>query len=100
MQGKEQDGQPLAAGIDPEVWAWIRGVDYVSGWRSAKDAADTLNAALLTLDVWPWELRAVADTDAEGNGRVRLLGTADGAMRLAEVLEAAHVAAGRKKGVA
>jgi hypothetical protein len=96
MQGEEQDGQPFAAGADPEVWAWLRGVDYTSGWRTARDAADTLNAAPLMLDIWPWELRAVADTDAEGNGWVRLLGTAEGATRLAEALETAQ----RKKGAA
>jgi hypothetical protein len=86
MQGEEDGAVPFASGFGPEVWAWVRGVDYAGGWREAKDAADGLNAALLELDIWPWEFRAVADTDDQGSGVVRLLGTAEGANRVAEVL--------------
>jgi hypothetical protein len=87
MQGDEDGTFPFASGVGPEVWAWVRGVDYVRGWREAKDAADGLNAALLGVDIWPSEFRAVADTDDLGRGWVRLIGTAEGASRLAEILE-------------
>jgi hypothetical protein len=88
VQRDERDdiGDP-AAGVDPHVWAWVRGVDYAAGWRQAKDAADALNTALLGVDIWPWEFRAVADTDADGAPRVRLLGTVEGAERLRRRLE-------------
>lgn len=88
MQREEHDDPPFTAGVDPDEWAWIRGVNYVAGWRAAKDAADALNTALLACDLWPWELRAVADTDASGSGRVRLVGSVDGTERLARVLRA------------
>jgi hypothetical protein len=87
MQREERDdiGGP-AAGADPHEWMWVRGVDYAAGWREAKNAADALNAALLGADIWPWEFRAVADTDANGAARVRLLGTREGAERLRAAL--------------
>ncbi|TDU06498.1 hypothetical protein EDD99_5057 [Streptomyces sp. 846.5] len=73
--------------LDPQSWAWIPGVDYAAGWRTAKDAADDLNAALKRLKIWPWEFRAVADTDAQGNGWVRIVANEMGARKVTTVLE-------------
>jgi hypothetical protein len=65
---------------------WTRGIDYVAGWREARHAADRLNRALLAAGIELSDARAVASTDAEGRGLVRLAGWPDAVDRLAEVL--------------
>ena len=64
-------------GLDPDEWLWVRGVDYLSGWRAGREQAQRLNAALAAAGIAREELRAVAATGADGRGRVRSLGFVD-----------------------
>lgn len=66
---------------------WVSGVDYMSGWRGAREAADQLNRAFLGAGFELSQLRAVASTDEDGRGVVRVAGWPDAAERLAELLE-------------
>ncbi|GAA1982230.1 hypothetical protein [Kitasatospora viridis] len=75
--------------LDPEEWLWLTGVDYVSGWRVARDAAAGVNTLLAECGVERTELRAVAATDAEGRGFVKLVGLPQGWLRLEELLRIA-----------
>ncbi|MFI6443539.1 hypothetical protein [Kitasatospora sp. NPDC050543] len=82
----------LAADLDPDAWVWLPGVDYATGWRAARVAADAVNALLAVCGVERSQLRAIADTDAQGRGVVRLEGVAGGWLKLEELLcLAAHV---------
>ncbi|MFE7898859.1 hypothetical protein ACFU3E_15335 [Streptomyces sp. NPDC057424] len=67
---------------------WVRGVDYVGGWRSARESADRLNRALLGAGFELSAVRAVASADDTGRGVVRLAGRPEAADRLAVLLEA------------
>ncbi|MFK0116778.1 hypothetical protein [Streptomyces sp. NPDC090994] len=66
---------------------WVSGVDYVSGWRTAREAADRLNRALLGVGFELSAVRAVASTDGDGRGVVRLAGRPEAAELLAGLLE-------------
>ncbi|MFH9572334.1 hypothetical protein [Streptomyces sp. NPDC017230] len=66
---------------------WVAGVDYVGGWRSAREAADRLNRALLGVGFELSAVRAVASADETGRGVVRLTGRPDSVERLAGLLE-------------
>ena len=70
---------------DPDAWLWVRGVDYIGGWRAARDAADGLNSAFASVGL-SGEVHASAGTGAGGLGVVRLTVSPDGARRLAEWL--------------
>ena len=70
-----------------ESGLWVSGVDYVAGWREAREAADHVNLAFLGAEFEPSELRAVAATADDGRGLVRLVGTPGAVMRLAGLLE-------------
>lgn len=74
------------AGLDSGLW--VSGVDYIAGWREAREAADRLNRALLGLGFELSAVRAVASTDEDGRGVVRLAGWPDVVERLAALLEA------------
>ncbi|MFC4503239.1 MULTISPECIES: hypothetical protein [Streptomyces] len=71
-----------------ESGLWVRGVDYMSGWRVARESADRLNRALLGAGFELSEARAVASTDENGHGVVRLAGRPGAVDRLAGLLEA------------
>ncbi|MET8680925.1 hypothetical protein ABZW18_25925 [Streptomyces sp. NPDC004647] len=61
--------------LDPDALLWVRGVDYVTGWRDAKDAAAELAAALTAagMDVTgETGVRARAAADVDGSGVVHL----------------------------
>ncbi|MFI1024552.1 hypothetical protein [Streptomyces olivaceus] len=73
---------------DAESGLWVRGVDYVGGWRSARESADRLNRALLGAGFELSAVRAVASADERGRGVVRLAGWPEAADRLAALLEA------------
>ncbi|WP_326651974.1 hypothetical protein [Streptomyces anthocyanicus] len=73
---------------DVESGLWVRGVDYVGGWRSARESADRLNRALLGAGFELSAVRAVASADETGRGVVRLAGWPEVADRLAVLLEA------------
>ncbi|MFF3845646.1 hypothetical protein [Streptomyces sp. NPDC002328] len=66
---------------------WVPGVDYLAGWREAREAADRLNRAFLGVGLELSEARAVAATDDAGRGVVRLVGLPRAAVQLAELLE-------------
>ncbi|WP_189311242.1 hypothetical protein [Streptomyces brasiliensis] len=67
---------------------WVSGVDYIAGWREAREAADRLNRALLGAGFELSALRAVASTNEDGRGVVRLAGWPGAVERLAQLLEA------------
>lgn len=67
---------------------WVSGVDYVAGWRDAREAADRLNRALLGAGFELSDVRAVASSDDGGRGVVRVVGRLDAVGRLAGLLEA------------
>jgi hypothetical protein len=80
------DGLDDIAGVE---WGlWVRGVDYVGGWRSARESADRLNRALLGAGFELSAVRAMASVDESGRGVVRLAGWPETADRLAVLLEA------------
>ncbi|MET7782615.1 hypothetical protein ABZU94_19280 [Streptomyces mirabilis] len=71
-----------------EAVLWVRDVDYMAGWRVARESADRLNRALLGVGLAQSEVRAVASSDEESRGVVRLAGVPDAVGRLAQLLEA------------
>ncbi|QFQ97166.1 hypothetical protein F9278_14165 [Streptomyces phaeolivaceus] len=89
MAGAGEDW--LSDGLDDVVGVesglWVSGVDYVAGWRVARVAAERLNRALLGAGLELSAVRAVASTDVEGRGVVRLAGLPDAVERLAGLLE-------------
>ncbi|MET8131456.1 hypothetical protein ABZV24_05705 [Streptomyces sp. NPDC005251] len=90
MTGSGEDW--LSDGLDIEgadCGLWVPGVDYVAGWRDAREAADRLNRALLGAGFELSQVRAVASTDEGGHGVVRVAGRLDVVGRLAVLLEAA-----------
>ncbi|WP_327136665.1 hypothetical protein OG585_07435 [Streptomyces sp. NBC_01340] len=89
MAGSGEDW--LSDGLDVEgadCGLWVSGVDYVAGWRGAREAADRLNRALLGAGFELSRVRAVASTDERGLGVVRVAGWPDVVERLAVLLEA------------
>ncbi|MBB4923209.1 hypothetical protein [Kitasatospora kifunensis] len=76
-------------GLDPDAWMWVEGVDYAAGWRVARAAATEVNVLLTQCGVPVDELRAVAATDAQGHGEVRLVGLPQGWLRLEQLLRLA-----------
>lgn len=66
---------------------WVSGVDYIAGWREARQVADRLNRALLGVGLELSVVRAVASTNEDGRGVVRLAGRPDVVDRLARLLE-------------
>ncbi|MFD4398749.1 hypothetical protein [Kitasatospora sp. NPDC058478] len=92
MHGDDDFRAELAGDLDPDAWVWLPGVDYAAGWRAARRTADEVNALLAACGVKRSNLRAIADTDAEGGAVVRLEGVAEGWLSLKELLcLAAHV---------
>ncbi|MEU1180404.1 hypothetical protein ABZ464_22625 [Streptomyces sp. NPDC005820] len=74
--------------IGEDFGLWVPGVDYLAGWRAARDVADRLNRALLGVGVELSEARAIASTNDDGCGVVRLVGPPGAMDRLAGLLEA------------
>ncbi|MFE4825649.1 hypothetical protein [Streptomyces sp. NPDC056672] len=69
---------------EPGDVVWVRGGDYVKGWREAQDAADAWNSALAEAGLE--DLRAVASTGGAGEPVVRFRGSPVGARRAAWLL--------------
>lgn len=91
----------LGDGLDvagTDCGLWVPGIDYMAGWRGAREAADRLNRALLGAGFELSEVRAVASTNERGLGVVRVAGWPDAVERLAVLLEV--LAAGRDGGAA
>ncbi|MBK6017712.1 hypothetical protein [Streptomyces sp. MBT53] len=80
-----RDGLGDVAGAD--FGLWVSGVDYIAGWRGAHESADQLNRAFLGVGFELSELRAVASTNEEGRGVVRVTGWSGAVNRLAGLLE-------------
>ena len=72
---------------DSDSGLWVSGVDYIAGWRVARGSADRFNRALLAAGFELSEVRAVASTNEEGRGVVRVTGWPDAVDRLAVLLE-------------
>lgn len=87
MTGAGEDW--LSDGIDvvgADCGLWVPGVDYVAGWRDARTAADRLNRAFLASGFELDQVRAVASTDVDGGGVVRITGHPRAVDRLAVLL--------------
>ncbi|MFI9081860.1 hypothetical protein ACIGW8_36370 [Streptomyces sioyaensis] len=72
--------------VGPDAWVWSVEVDYLSGWRLAREAADRLNGALRAAGLDSSAVRAVPNVDADGRGVVRLAAALPGAEQLADLL--------------
>ncbi|MEU1664620.1 hypothetical protein ACI2L4_04310 [Streptomyces sparsogenes] len=57
--------------IDPGAVMWVRGVDYIAGWREATAASEELDGALRLVGVDMEGVRLRAATAADGSGMVR-----------------------------
>ncbi|MBO8187285.1 hypothetical protein [Streptomyces spirodelae] len=79
------DGE--AASLDEELW--VRGVDYVGGWRDAKDTGEELLHALSAAGLDTDDLRARADATADGSGVVQLAVPVEAARELAMLVRVA-----------
>ncbi|MEU1824807.1 hypothetical protein ABZ502_20555 [Streptomyces abikoensis] len=75
--------------FDPDAVLWVRGVDYVGGWRDAKDAAEELTGALASAGLETAGLVSSAQTRADGSGVVRLLWPAETVRAVAELVRSA-----------
>ncbi|MGW5114825.1 hypothetical protein ACWEQ8_05130 [Streptomyces noursei] len=72
--------------VEAGSWVWSRGVDYLSGWRQARESAERLNHQLVAVGLDPSSIRAAASTDAEGGGIVHIKATLPGSDQLTDVL--------------
>ncbi|MFI1431648.1 hypothetical protein [Streptomyces lydicus] len=64
--------RPGDAEFDPDAVLWVRGVDYMAGWRDATRAAAELSDALTAADVDETAVKLRAGTTTDGSGLVRL----------------------------
>ncbi|MFI9721137.1 hypothetical protein ACIHFE_16030 [Streptomyces sp. NPDC052396] len=87
MFGPEEGAfEATGAGFDPDDVVWVRGVDYLGGWREARDAAAELETALRSAGVDTEDMRMTAQTQADGSGMVRLVWTTGVARAVARLL--------------
>ncbi|MFC8126443.1 hypothetical protein [Streptomyces sp. NPDC057302] len=90
MTGAGEDWLSDGLGVAGEDFGlWVPGVDYLAGWREAREAADRLNRAFLGAGLELSQVRAVASTNEDGRGLVRMAGSPDAVERLASFLEMA-----------
>ncbi|MEV8020570.1 hypothetical protein AB0O76_30425 [Streptomyces sp. NPDC086554] len=88
MTGAGEDWVSDGLGVaGADFGLWVSGVDYVAGWRDAREAADRLNRVLLGAGFELSQVRAVASTDEVGRGLVRVAGWPDAVGRLAGLLD-------------
>ncbi|MBQ0848003.1 hypothetical protein J8N05_07230 [Streptomyces sp. BH-SS-21] len=88
MTGTDEDW--LSDGLDAtgaDSGLWVSGVDYLTGWRRAREAADRLNRAILGAGMELSQVRAVASTNEEGRGIVRVTSWPSAVDELAGLLE-------------
>ncbi|MEU6556039.1 hypothetical protein ABZ915_38180 [Streptomyces sp. NPDC046915] len=84
--GEDWPGDGLeVTGVDSGLW--VSGVDYIEGWRTARESADRLNRALLCVGLELSAVRAVASTNEDGRAVVRVVGWPDAVDRLAQLLD-------------
>ncbi|MFB7631719.1 hypothetical protein ACFC0M_12320 [Streptomyces sp. NPDC056149] len=82
-------------GLDPDALLWVRGVDYLAGWREAARVAAELGDVLAAVGVDLEGAKLQASTTADGSGVVRLELPAATAREIAKLARAA--AAQRRK---
>jgi hypothetical protein len=83
MNGPDDDLGPLDGEFDPDAVLWVRGIDYVTGWRDAKNAVDELGEALRAAGIDVERVRLRADAGPDGSGVVHLAFSASTARDLA-----------------
>ncbi|WP_435242750.1 hypothetical protein [Streptomyces cucumeris] len=94
MCGPGDDGfDGEAADLDGGMW--VRGVDYMSGWRDAREAVSELGDALGLVGVDTTGVRLRASAGAEGAGVVRLELSASAAREIAVLARVAAAGLGR-----
>ncbi|MFI9261514.1 hypothetical protein ACIGT4_27975 [Streptomyces sioyaensis] len=77
--------------FDPDAVLWVRGVDYVAGWRDATRAAGELGDALTAAGVDVAAAKLRANSTADGSGVVRLELSSAAARELAKLARVAAV---------
>ncbi|MFJ9617200.1 hypothetical protein [Streptomyces noursei] len=75
--------------FDPDAVLWVRGVDYVTGWREAAQAAGELGDALTAAGVDVAGVKLRASTTTDGSGVVRLELSTTAAREVAKLARAA-----------
>jgi hypothetical protein len=83
MNGPDDDLGPLGGEFDSDAVLWVRGIDYVTGWRDAKNAAEELAEALAAAGIDTDSARLRADAGPDGSGVVHLAFSASTARDLA-----------------
>jgi hypothetical protein len=73
-------------GLDLDVALWVRGVDYLSGWREATDAARELTDALEAAGMEAADIQLRADTGPDGSGVVSLKCSPEVARKVARLV--------------
>ncbi|MFF8900053.1 hypothetical protein ACF082_21570 [Streptomyces lydicus] len=73
---------------EPDGWMWVRGVDYVAGWRSAVNAATELKGAMDEAGIDTAQVMSMASTTADGSGVLRLSLPVQAALALANAARA------------
>jgi hypothetical protein len=74
--------------FDPDAVVWVRGVDYVAGWRDATNAGGELAAALAAAGFDTEGLEWRARAHADGSGAVCLVLSAAAAHDVAALMRA------------
>ncbi|MFE1765780.1 hypothetical protein ACFW81_16400 [Streptomyces angustmyceticus] len=72
---------------EPDGWLWVRGVDYVAGWRSAVDAATELKGAMDEAGIDTTGVMSTASTTTDGSGVLQLSLPVEAALALATEVE-------------
>ncbi|GAA3849039.1 hypothetical protein GCM10022227_02260 [Streptomyces sedi] len=83
MHGPDDEMGPLNEEFDPDAVLWVRGVDYVGGWREARGAARELSDALARVGLAGDDVTVRADAAPDGSGLVRLTCSAETARNVA-----------------
>ncbi|GAA5614334.1 hypothetical protein CP981_24740 [Streptomyces platensis] len=83
MQHDPMDPNFNDEALEPDGWMWVRGVDYVAGWRSAVDAATELKGAMDEAGIDTTEVMSTASTTTDGSGVLRLSLPVQAALALA-----------------
>ncbi|MFE6691889.1 hypothetical protein ACFVFQ_36155 [Streptomyces sp. NPDC057743] len=76
-------------GLDPDALLWVRGVDYLTGWRDAARVAGELGDVLTAVGVDLEGVKLRAGTTANGSGVVRLELPAATAREIAKLAQTA-----------
>ncbi|WP_432039425.1 hypothetical protein [Streptomyces cucumeris] len=94
MCGPGDDGFDGEA-ADLDAGMWVRGVDYMRGWRDAREAAAELDDALRLVGVDTTGARLRASAGVDGAGVVRLELSAATAREIAMLARVAAAGLGR-----